>query len=199
MSALKVLGRAGSINVRKVLWTCVELGLEVEREERPGVDVQSDAARRPGQDGDVLVVTQKIVSKAEGRLVPINADDPLSHKVLVEEEARRVVRRRGDLIITETKHGFICANSGIDASNVGPEGVVCLLPEDPDNPRLLTDSNGVQRWEVNYKGNDDGFLGSPTGSKTTLDVVYLAPALKRAVAVVKQGMPALVDVVCQPR
>ena len=58
-----------------------------------------------------------------------------------------------------------------------------LLPEDADNPRLLTDEHGVQRWEVDYKGNDDGFLGSPSGSKTTLDVVYLAPALRRGLTV----------------
>ena len=85
----------------------------------------------PLLDNDVLIVTQKIVSKAEGRLVPIDADDPLSHKVLVEQEARRVVRRRGDLIITETKHGFICANSGIDLSNV-ERGFAALLPVDSD-------------------------------------------------------------------
>lgn len=85
----------------------------------------------PLLDGDVLIVTQKIVSKAEGRLVPIDPDDPLSHKVLVEEEARRVVRRRGDLIITETKHGFVCANSGIDLSNV-ERGFAALLPLDSD-------------------------------------------------------------------
>ena len=85
----------------------------------------------PLMDGDVLIVTQKIVSKAEGRLVPIDPDDPLSHKALVEEEARRVVRRRGDLIITETKHGFICANSGIDLSNV-ERGFAALLPLDSD-------------------------------------------------------------------
>ena len=61
----------------------------------------------PLQDNDVVVVTQKIVSKAEGRLVEIDPEDPLSHKQLVEDEAVRIVRRRGDLIITETKHGFI--------------------------------------------------------------------------------------------
>ena len=85
----------------------------------------------PLKDHDVLVVTQKIVSKAEGRLVPIDPDDPLSHKSLVEEEAVRVVRRRGDLIITETTHGFICANSGIDLSNV-ERGQAALLPLDSD-------------------------------------------------------------------
>ena len=85
----------------------------------------------PLRDNDVLVVTQKIVSKAENRLVAIDADDPLSHKQLVEDEAVRVVRRRGDLIITETKHGFVCANSGIDLSNV-ERGYAALLPLDSD-------------------------------------------------------------------
>jgi coenzyme F420-0:L-glutamate ligase/coenzyme F420-1:gamma-L-glutamate ligase len=85
----------------------------------------------PLRDNDVLVVTQKIVSKAEGRLVAIDPDDPVSHKGLVEEEAVRIVRRRGDLIITETKHGFVCANSGIDLSNV-ERGFAALLPLDSD-------------------------------------------------------------------
>ena len=58
-----------------------------------------------------------------------------------------------------------------------------LLPEDPDQPQKLTDENGVERWEVDYTGNDDGFLGSPKGGKTTLDAVYLAPALKRGLSV----------------
>ncbi|CAN5687541.1 hypothetical protein BH10ACT1_BH10ACT1_01930 [soil metagenome] len=83
------------------------------------------------QDGDVLVVTQKIVSKAEGMLVAVDPDDPLSHKVLVEQETVRVIRRRGDLVISETKHGFVCANAGIDLSNV-ERGFAALLPEDSD-------------------------------------------------------------------
>lgn len=99
-------------------------------------------------DNDVLVVTQKIVSKAEGRLVPIDPEDPLSHKALVEQEGVRVVRRRGDLIITETSHGFICANSGIDLSNV-ERGYAALLPIDSDrSARRIRDiikaSLGVQ-------------------------------------------------------
>ena len=98
-------------------------------------DVIVDACRNepngPLQDHDVLVVTQKIVSKAEGRLVEIDPDDPLSHKALVESEAVRIVRRRGDLIITETTHGFVCANSGIDLSNV-QRGQAALLPIDSD-------------------------------------------------------------------
>ncbi len=89
-------------------------------------------AADPGiQDGDVLVVTQKVVSKAEGRLVAVDPDDPLDHKRLVLDEARRVLRRRGDLLITETEHGFVCANSGIDLSNVAI-GQAALLPLDSD-------------------------------------------------------------------
>lgn len=83
------------------------------------------------QDGDVLVVTQKIVSKAEGRLVPVDPDDPLSHKQVVLDESVRVLRRRGDLLMTETTHGFICANAGVDLSNV-ERGWAALLPSDPD-------------------------------------------------------------------
>ncbi len=98
-------------------------------------DVIADACANepngPLRDNDVLVVTQKIVSKAENRLVEIDPNDPLSHKKLVEEEAVRIVRRRGDLIITETKHGFVCANSGIDLSNV-ERGYAALLPLDSD-------------------------------------------------------------------
>lgn len=91
-------------------------------------------------DDDVVVVSQKVVSKAEGRLVTVDPDDPLSHKPLVLAEAARVVRRRGDLIVTETRHGFVCANSGIDRSNVAPD-VAALLPEDPDrSARRLRDA-----------------------------------------------------------
>ncbi len=82
-------------------------------------------------DGDVVVVTQKIVSKAEGAMVAVDPDDPLSHKPVVEQESVRVLRRRGDLIISETKHGFVCANAGIDRSNVDADQAA-LLPDDPD-------------------------------------------------------------------
>jgi coenzyme F420-0:L-glutamate ligase / coenzyme F420-1:gamma-L-glutamate ligase len=83
------------------------------------------------RDGDVVVVTQKVVSKAEGRLEAIDPDDPVSHKAIVEREAVRVLRRRGDLLITETSHGFVCANAGIDLSNVA-RGWAALLPLDAD-------------------------------------------------------------------
>lgn len=82
-------------------------------------------------DGDVVVVTQKVVSKAEGKMVAIDPDDPLGHKAVVEAETVRVLRRRGDLVISETKHGFVCANAGVDLSNV-ERGFAALLPDDSD-------------------------------------------------------------------
>jgi coenzyme F420-0:L-glutamate ligase/coenzyme F420-1:gamma-L-glutamate ligase len=82
-------------------------------------------------DGDAVVVTQKIVSKAEGRLIEVDPGDPGARVRLVEQEAVRVLRRRGDLLITETRHGFVCANSGVDFSNVA-SGWAALLPEDAD-------------------------------------------------------------------
>lgn len=82
-------------------------------------------------DGDVVVVTQKIVSKAEDAMVIVDPDDPLSHKPVVEQESVRVLRRRGDLVISETKHGFVCANAGVDRSNVAADKAA-LLPDDPD-------------------------------------------------------------------
>lgn len=82
-------------------------------------------------DGDVLVVTQKVVSKAEGRIEAIDLDDPKLHKSIVERESVRVVRRRGDLIISETSHGWICANAGVDLSNIAA-GYAALLPIDSD-------------------------------------------------------------------
>ena len=82
-------------------------------------------------DGDVVVVTQKIVSKAEDAMVAVDPDDPMSHKPVVEQESVRVLRRRGDLVISETKHGFVCANAGVDRSNVAADAAA-LLPDDPD-------------------------------------------------------------------
>jgi coenzyme F420-0:L-glutamate ligase/coenzyme F420-1:gamma-L-glutamate ligase len=82
-------------------------------------------------DGDVVVVTQKIVSKAEGRVVQVDPDDPEDRLRIIESESVRVLRRRGDLVISETRHGFICANAGVDLSNV-ERGWAALLPEDSD-------------------------------------------------------------------
>jgi len=127
------------------------IGLTGIPEVRAGDDLAAQimeaAQAGPGLlDGDVLVVTQKIVSKAEGRVMPLEVvtPSPEAERLAVEtekdprlvelilRESVRVVRQRGPVLITETKHGFVCANAGIDASNVGSEGLVCLLPEDPD-------------------------------------------------------------------
>jgi coenzyme F420-0:L-glutamate ligase / coenzyme F420-1:gamma-L-glutamate ligase len=91
----------------------------------------ANAQQTPLENGDCLVVTQKIVSKAEGRLVPLDPLDLDARRRLVESESVRIVRRRGDLTISETTHGFVCANAGIDLSNV-EEGWAALLPVDAD-------------------------------------------------------------------
>jgi F420-0:gamma-glutamyl ligase len=115
--------------------------------------------------GDVVVVTQKIVSKAEGRLVkladvqpspialamaPGLAKDPRLVEVILAE-SRRVVRMDKGVLITETHHGWICANAGIDQSNVDADSVA-LLPEDSDRSaravRGRRSKTGSRRWEV---------------------------------------------------
>ncbi|MBW3589246.1 MAG: coenzyme F420-0:L-glutamate ligase [Actinobacteria bacterium] len=106
-------------------------------EVRPGDDLAKliagavEAAGLEVQDGDVLVVTHKIVSKAEGRIAKIPPGDDDAKLQIVMGETARVVRQRGGLLIAETKHGFVCANAGVDSSNV-EEGTVTLLPVDPD-------------------------------------------------------------------
>ena len=92
------------------------------------------AAERQGTPllhGDCVVVTQKIVSKAEGRIVALDPHDPDAKRRLIDDESVRIVRRRGDLVISETRHGFVCANAGIDLSNVDA-GTAALLPLDAD-------------------------------------------------------------------
>lgn len=102
------------------------------RDDLAGIIAAAAAEHRDGlHDGDVVIVTQKIVSKAEGQLEEIDPDDPVGHGHLVERESVRVLRRRGDLVISETRHGFVCANAGIDLSNVD-RGQAALLPEDSD-------------------------------------------------------------------
>jgi len=99
-------------------------------EVRPGDDLAELIAGAVDLvDGDVVVVTQKVVSKAEDRLVDI--DPEVGHRPLVERESVRILRRRGDLVIAETEHGFVCANAGVDLSNV-EAGQAALLPVDSD-------------------------------------------------------------------
>jgi len=100
------------------------------------------------RDADVVAVTQKIVSKAEGRVVPDGGD---GRSVWVTRETRRVVARRGDLIIAETHHGFVCANAGVDASNV-EEGFVSLLPVDPDASAEALRTSLAQRLGLSHLG-----------------------------------------------
>jgi coenzyme F420-0:L-glutamate ligase/coenzyme F420-1:gamma-L-glutamate ligase len=101
-------------------------------EVRPGDDLAALLAVPVGtlepRTGDILAVTQKVVSKAEGRVVP---EGEGGRSAWVEREATRIVARRGDLTIAETAHGFVCANAGVDASNV-EAGFLTLLPKDPD-------------------------------------------------------------------
>jgi len=80
-------------------------------------------------DGDILVVTHKVVSKAEGAMASGATDE--DYRQVVESEAAAIVRRRGEMVIAVTRHGFVCANAGVDRSNVSGDRLV-LLPRDPD-------------------------------------------------------------------
>jgi coenzyme F420-0:L-glutamate ligase/coenzyme F420-1:gamma-L-glutamate ligase len=112
-------------------------------------------------DGDILVIAHKVVSKAEGRMVSLDSVKPSEQAVqwaceyrkdprvfqLILNETKRVVRMDRGVIIAETRHGFICANAGVDTSNV-PEGSAVLLPDDPDRSaralqRAITKTAGV--------------------------------------------------------
>jgi coenzyme F420-0:L-glutamate ligase/coenzyme F420-1:gamma-L-glutamate ligase len=127
-------------------------------EVEPGVDL-ADLIARAGEGllrgGDVVVVTHKVVSKAEGRLVDLRdiEPSPFAHGFakrydkdprqveVVLCESKRIVRMDRGIIISETRHGLVCANAGVDASNVPGDDTVCLLPEDPDaSARRLRDS-----------------------------------------------------------
>jgi coenzyme F420-0:L-glutamate ligase/coenzyme F420-1:gamma-L-glutamate ligase len=118
----------------------------------PGMDLAAliqraaTAAPLPLQAGDILVVTQKVVSKAEGHLIHLKdvTPSPLAknfaqqwgkdprHVEVVLQQSRRIVKMDRGVLITETHHGFICANAGVDQSNIEGEEVVAVLPPDPD-------------------------------------------------------------------
>ena len=128
------------------------LGVDGIGEVRAGDDIaraigEAIAASAAGlQDGDVVVVTHKVVSKAEGRLVDLNTVEPSAlarafaaswdkdarQVEVVLRESKRIVRMDRGIVIAETRHGFVCANAGVDASNVDGREVVCLQPSDPD-------------------------------------------------------------------
>lgn len=117
----------------------------------PGTDLASMIRKAANEAGielanRILVICQKIVSKAEGRLVPLDTVEPSAEAreiatahdrdprqvQIVLDESRRIVRRGNGVLITETRHGFVCANAGVDLSNAPGEDIAVLLPIDPD-------------------------------------------------------------------
>lgn len=99
------------------------------------------------QPGDIVVVTHKIVSKAEGAVRHVEGDEEEFKLALIEEVAKSIVRRRGPLVIAETKHGFVCANAGIDRSNADA-GTMILLPDDPDRSAHRIRKRLHQRFDI---------------------------------------------------
>ena len=152
-----------------------------------------DASGITLEDRDLVIVTSKVVSKSEGRVVPFDGTE--EHKAsLIEGESVRVLRRRGPLRITETRHGFINANAGIDLSNTD-EGTAVLLPKDPDRSArrfraevqrrrdvaiavIVTDTFG-RVWRV---GVTDVAIGS-AGIKPILDLRGTTDATGRVLEV----------------
>lgn len=122
------------------------LSVEGMPEVREGDDVAALVVERVRlEDGDVVVVAQKVVSKAEGRVVRLDELEPSARALelagpdgdprrleAILRESARLVRVRGSLLIAETRHGFVCASAGVDASNAGEAGALVLLPLDPD-------------------------------------------------------------------
>ena len=129
-----------------------------------------EAARRAGglEDGDVVVVAQKAVSKVEGRVVRLANVEPSEHarrlagpdgdpqqlEVILRESAE-IVRSRPPLVIAQTRHGFVCASAGVDASNAPAEGMLVLLPLDPD-----ASARGLRRRLAELAGVDVGVIVS---------------------------------------
>jgi len=126
--------------------TLTILPLEGLPEVEAGMDLGELVTRSVAlEDGDVVVLAQKVVSKAEGRVVTLDDVDPSArarelaggdadarHIEVILRESARIVRTRGPLVIAETRHGFVCASAGVDASNAPVPGTLVLLPVDPD-------------------------------------------------------------------
>jgi coenzyme F420-0:L-glutamate ligase/coenzyme F420-1:gamma-L-glutamate ligase len=170
-------------------------GVEGLPEVREGADLAALIAERATlEDGDVVVVAQKVVSKAEGRVVRL-ADvepSPRARELAGEEgdprrmeailrESIRLVRVRDGLVIAETSHGFVCASAGVDSSNVGEPDAVLLLPLDPDaSARALRDGLRARTARTVGVVVADSF-GRPWRQGTT------------NVAIGAAGLPVLVD------
>jgi len=185
-------------------------------EVRPGDDAGAlvgDAIAVSGvglQPGDVVVVTHKIVSKAEGRLVTLADVEPsaLAQTFAAEHgkdarqievvlrESRRIVRMDRGIIIAETRHGFVCANAGVDASNVA-DGVVCLLPDDPD----ASAARILDALTRRFAAGDGGWgMGDGTTNSSLSPSVIVSDSFGRAwrdgivnVAIGVAGMAPLAD------
>jgi coenzyme F420-0:L-glutamate ligase/coenzyme F420-1:gamma-L-glutamate ligase len=157
---------------------------------RAGDDLASMIVERAQlEDGDVLVVAQKAISKTEGRIVRLDEVEPSAQArelagdrdprriEVVLREAQRVVRTRGSLVIAETRHGFICASSGVDASNTPEPGTLVLLPLDPDasSARLRTAVRDLAGRDVGVIVSDS--FGRPWRQGTT-DVAIGAAGLE---------------------
>jgi len=177
------------------------------------------------QSGDILVVKHKIVSKAEGQVVDLKSIEPSAESVawarqygldarvieLAVRESRSVIRRKNGVLITETHHGFLCANSGVDVSNVNGGGHALLLPEDADRsaanlrrelkkrtgcaiPVIITDSlgrpwrEGLTEFAIGVAGmkplRDDRGRRDPHGYKLRASVEAVADELACAAGLV---------------
>lgn len=175
-------------------------GLPKLPEVRPGDDLIGmigDSVEEAGVgllEDDVLVVTQKIVSKAEGRLVDLETIQPSAFALdfaeqwdkdprqveVVLRESKRIVRMDRGVLITETRHGFVCANAGVDASNVEAD-TVCLLPIDPDGS-----AHAIRRGLGDRFGVKPGIIVSDSfGRPWRVGIVNVAIGVA--------GLPALID------
>ena len=173
------------------------IGVEGLPEVRPGDDLgELIASRSTLKPGDVLVVAQKVVSKSEGRLINfrsvrasdeakriasrlVASPDPRIVQVILDESVR--VLRSERVLITETRHGFVCANSGVDHSNVPDSDELALLPEDPD-----ASADGLRERLRVLTGVEVGVIVSDTfGRPWRLGIVNVALGVA--------GLPALID------
>lgn len=183
------------------------------------------AERTELEDGDIVAISQKIVSKAEGRLRQLSAVEPSARArelaaehdkdpALVElilSESREVLRAERGILITETHHGFVCANAGIDSSNLPNDGTVCLLPADPDASAralpavVITDSFG-RAWRLGQAEVAIGCAGlaplddwrgrtDASGRELSATVIAVADQVAAAADLVRSkdsGVPAAV-------
>jgi coenzyme F420-0:L-glutamate ligase/coenzyme F420-1:gamma-L-glutamate ligase len=181
--------------MRKVEAIGVEGLPEIEQGARLGELI---AARTELLDGDVVVIAQKAVSKAEDRVIHLSSAIPSAEArrlaaalgkdpalvQLILNESKEVLRAERNVLITETHHGFVCANAGIDTSNLPEVGTVCLLPEDPDASarRLKTEITAAISEEpgVGLPGQKRGVSGGTHPRLPFTVAVVIADSFGRA-------------------